>query len=190
MRWANCCLLISSEKTAQGSAMIGGDVFDDVHRQRGFAHRRPGRDDDHLAVLQAVEHVVEFVEPGLQPALAAVFDHLEDFVQDFLHRLHRFADFFLRDVENSLLGLVQHEVRLLVRGIGIAQDIVAGGDQLPQHRLFADDPGVVHPMGGGGDGVENLRDVSRAADFLQKLPLDQFLAQDDRVDRPVLSRTA
>ena len=48
--------------------------------------RRPGRDDDHLAVLQAVHHVVELEEAGLEAALAAVLDHLEDFVQHVLHR--------------------------------------------------------------------------------------------------------
>ena len=140
-----------------GQPVVGGDVLDDVHREGRFAHRRPGRDDDHFAVLQAVEHVVHLEEPGLQPALAAVFDHLENLMQHLLHRLHRAADFFLGDLENSFLGLVQHHVGLLVRGIGVAQDFVAGGDQLPQHRLFANDPGIVHAMRGRGNRVEDLR---------------------------------
>ena len=93
--------------------------------------------------------------------------------------------FFSRDLENPLLGLVEDDFRLLVGSIGIAEDVVAGGDQLPKHRLFAHDPRVVHSVGSRRDGVEDLRDIRCAPDFLQKLPLAQFLEQNDRVDRPV-----
>ena len=91
---------ISSEKTAQGKSGIGGDVLDDVHGEGGFAHAGPGGDDDHFAVLQAVEHVVELEEAGFDAALAAVFDHFEDFVQHIFHRDELAADFFLGDFED------------------------------------------------------------------------------------------
>ena len=96
------------------------------------------------------------------------------------------ADFFLGDLEDLLLGVVQHEIRLLVRGVGVAQDVIAGGDELPEHRLFADDAGVVGAMGGRGNFVQNRGHVGGAADFFVEAALDQFLAHDDGVDRAVL----
>ena len=122
-----------------GQAGVGGDVLDDVHGEGGFAHGGAGGDDDHLAVLQAVEHVVEFEEAGLQAAAVLVLDGLEDLVQHGLHRRHGLADFFLGDVEDAFFGVVEHDVGLLVRGVGVAENFVAGGDELPEHDLFADD---------------------------------------------------
>ena len=42
------------------------DVADDVQREGRFADRRPGREDDQLAVLQAGRQLVEVDEAGRQ----------------------------------------------------------------------------------------------------------------------------
>ena len=41
------------------------DLFGDVQGQRGFAHGRTSRQDQHFARLHALGHVIEFVEPCL-----------------------------------------------------------------------------------------------------------------------------
>ena len=63
-RCTSCWLLISREKTAIGFLQIDRDVLGDVHRQRGLAHGRPRRDDDHFRAVQAVGHLVEIGEAG------------------------------------------------------------------------------------------------------------------------------
>jgi hypothetical protein len=158
MRWASCCLLISSEKTAHGS-IVGGDVLDDVHRERGLSHARPRRDDDHLAVLQAVEHVVELEEAGLEPRWPRFSIISKTSCSDVSMRHHRPPTFFWAMSKIFLLRLVEHQVGLLVRGVGVAEDVVAGGDELAQQRLLADDAGVVRAVRGDGTDVEDLREV-------------------------------
>ena len=138
-----------------GKSLVGGDVLDEVHGEGGFAHGRAGGDDDHFAALQAIEHVVELVEAALQAVLAAVFDHLENFVQDLFHGLDGVTDFLVRDFEDFLFGTIEELVGLLVGGVGLAEDVVAGGDELAKQGLFANDLGVVGTVGGGGDAVED-----------------------------------
>ena len=57
--------------------MVCRDRLDDVHRERSLTHRWTSGDNNKLAVLQTVEHVVDFVEIGLQPAAAALFGGAE-----------------------------------------------------------------------------------------------------------------
>ena len=146
MRWASCCLLISSEKTAAGRRLsaemcsimfIAMAVFPIDGRAATMIISpfcRP------LSMSSSSKN------PVSSPRWPAVLDHLEDLVQDVLHRRHGAADLFLGDLEDPLFGLVQDDVRLLVRGVGIAQDFVAGRDQLPQHPLLPDDPRVVRSV--------------------------------------------
>ena len=40
--------------------LIDGDMFADIHRQRGFAHGRSGGQNDQFAVVQTTSHLIEF----------------------------------------------------------------------------------------------------------------------------------
>ena len=64
IRIASCDAPISIENTATGSFRFERDVLADVERERGLAHRRPARDDDEVARLQARRHPVEVGEAG------------------------------------------------------------------------------------------------------------------------------
>jgi hypothetical protein len=169
-----------------GEVVVGGDGLDHVHSEGGFAHGGSGGDDDHFAVLEAVEHVVEVEEAGFEAALAAVFDHFEDFMEDAFEGDDGAADFFLGDFEDAFFGLIDDEVGLFVWGVGVAEDVVGGGDELAEEEFFTDDAGVVDGVGGGGDGVEDLGEVGDAADFVEELAFGEFLAEDDGVDGSVL----
>src|SRR5204862_4004921 len=46
--------------------------------------------------------------------------------------------------------------------------------------------GVMCAVSGGGDGVEDLREVGQAADFLEQLALGEFFAKDHAVDGTIL----
>ena len=75
----------------------------------------------------------------------------------------------------------------LVRGVGVAQDVVAGGDELPQQRLFADDAGVMRAVGGmRAPRRKSRRDIAMPPISSSSLPLDQLLAHDHRIDGAVL----
>src|SRR5258708_3656305 len=83
-------------------------------RKRGVAHRRTRGDDHHFPVLEAVEHVVELEVAGHDPATALVLDHLVDFGREVADFGDLAAHLLLGDLEDALLGLVEHHVRLLV----------------------------------------------------------------------------
>ena len=56
------------------------------------------------------------------------------------------ADFLLGDVEDAFFGAIENEIGLLVRSICFAEHVVAGGDELPQQSLLANDLRVVRPV--------------------------------------------
>ena len=62
MRKISDAALISRLNTPTGSFRFQRHVLGDVHRQRGFAHGRPRRHDDHFAAMQAVRHLVQVRE--------------------------------------------------------------------------------------------------------------------------------
>ena len=64
MRSASCEAPISIENTSHRQAFVHRHVLGDVERERGLAHRRPRRQHDQVALLQAGGHAVEVVEAG------------------------------------------------------------------------------------------------------------------------------
>jgi GAF domain-containing protein len=59
---------------------------------------------------------------------------------------------------------LEHELGLLVGGVGVAEDVIAGGDELAEQRLLADDAGVVQ--------VDDLMNAP-----LEEYPLGRELAR-------------
>jgi hypothetical protein len=49
-----------------GLAQIDADVLDDVHHERGLAHRRAGGDDEHFPGFEAAAHAVQHSKPVLR----------------------------------------------------------------------------------------------------------------------------
>ena len=92
-------------------------VLGDVHGQRGFAHRRPRRDDDHFALMQAGGHFVEIGKAGGnagQHALVGVIflDFGDGVVDQFLDRRAGAGDPLLADAQNVALHFVQQRIHL------------------------------------------------------------------------------
>ena len=83
MRSTSASALISRLNTADRQLLLQHDVLHDVHRQRRLAHRRPRRDHDHFAAVQAVRHAVQIREAGRQPGQAALL------LEEFFNRLDR-----------------------------------------------------------------------------------------------------
>ena len=96
-------------------AFVDGDVLGDVERERGLAHRRPRREHDQVARLQAGGHAVQVEEAGAHAGdfLGAVLVQLVDAVDQLHHQLvHALealarARAFLADAEDLALGLVE-----------------------------------------------------------------------------------
>ena len=163
------------------------DVLGDVQHEAGLAHRRPRRDDHHVARLQAGRHLVQLGEPGRHARdQAAVLLQLAERVEAPLHQVgdrdEAGADALVGDLEDALLGAVEDLVGVLGAGVGFLQDVVRAGDQRAQRRLLLDDRRVVLDVGRARHAVDEARDVGDAADVLElRRPRQRFL-QRDQVD--------
>ncbi len=154
--------------------------------RKAFSHRRSRGHNHHLPVLQTVEHVVQVEEAGGQAALASGFDGLEHFQQDRFERHNVAADLFLGDLEDALFSAIDDQFSLFMRAINVAEDFVAGGDQLAEKGLLPNRLSVRRPVGGGGDDIEDLGEVRHAPHFFQKLALGQLVLNNHRINGPVL----
>ena len=135
----------------------GGDRG--VERQR-LAHARSGRDDDHLAGLQAVGQLVEVADAGGHAAADAAaggdgVQLVHRRLQDVLEARVVLAHALLGDVVDLLLRAVDDVVDVaLAAGRAVAEldDAGAGLDEPAQHGLLGDDRRVVAGVGRGGRG--------------------------------------
>ena len=111
--------------------------------------RRPRRDDDHFAAVQAVRHLVQ-VRQSPWPGRSASPLRLKKFsivpmalltsslVVSTLALHARFVD-----AQNVALHLVQQRVHLALVIINPPDDVRAGLDHFPQQEFFADDVEVI-----------------------------------------------
>ncbi len=125
-------------------------VFGDIHREAGFSHGRPARNDHQVGALQPRRLVVEQVETGGNAGdrfLVAIhlldsFHRAPEQVVDRLETL-AVAGTLLGDLEHLALGLVEQFLARSTIGIICAGgDFVADLDQAAQHRVFAHDVGI------------------------------------------------
>ncbi len=160
----------------------------DVQHEAGLSHRRPGRDDDQVAPLEAARHLVEIDEAGRHAGdEPLVLEQLLDFweaVGDQVAHGHE-AGFqpVVRHGEDQALRFVENQLRFLVGLVRVAEDLVRRVDQVPQRRLLFDDLRVVLDVGRARHAVHERRDVGRAADVLELSAARQLLFQRDEVDR-------
>ena len=140
-----------------GFLQIQRDMFDDIHRQRGFAHRGPRGDHDQLARLQARCHAIKIdVTRGKADHVVLVFaavehvDTLDSFGQqriDFDKALTG-LDAGFSDLKHLGLGLVDQVLGFaplrIKRGIS---DFAACLRQLAHDGAFAHDLGVAADIG-------------------------------------------
>ena len=57
----------------------------------------------------------------------------------------------LADVEDSLFSLIEEQVDVLLLAVGAGHDPGPGANELADHRLVADQPGVMFDVGRRGD---------------------------------------
>ena len=151
---------------------------------------RPGRDDDHLARVQAVGHLVEFGEPGRHPARQTAVG--SDGV-DLIHR--RLQQVFQRDevLGEPTIGDLVHfglravdnlgDVGALGTRVAVLHHPSAGFHQPAQQRLLRDDLRVVAGVGGGRHRGDQGVHVRRPADPAQQPAAVQLGGHRHRVGR-------
>ena len=174
-------------------------IFDDVHRQRGFAHGGPASDHDQIAALQAGRFLVE-----IRPARGNAGDGVVALEQD-INPLDRARQQVLDagealpnagpplgDREHPLLGIVQQLPGIAAPGIvGAVGDFGAGADQLAANRPLADDVGIGADVGGAGRIPRQHAQIDKTPGFLQLVVVFQPLRQRQQIERlAVFGQTA
>ena len=163
-----------------------------VERLR-LAHRRPRRQHDQVARLQAGGHAVEVVEARahagdfLGAVLVQLVDAVDQLHDQLVHALEALprARALLADLEDLALGLVEdlrHRPALRIEGRG--GDLVAGGDQLAQDGALAHDLGVAAQVGRAGHALRQRVEVHQPAAVLGLAEVLQVLEDGDDVGRP------
>ena len=93
----------------------------------------------------------------------------------------------LRHLENVGLGLVQKRLHVLHRGQAGLGDVLAAGQQAPQHRLVVDQLGIIGGVGRGAHVFAEGRQKNRAPHVLQAAPLFQEGGHRHQVNRFTLA---
>ena len=88
----------------------------------------------------------------------------------------------LGDLEDPMLGVVEHVHRRGAPFVRLLEDGVRRVDQPAQHGFVADDPGVVLDVRRGRHDVDEGADVLHAARAIQVAAAHQLVAQRHRVD--------
>ena len=119
-------------------------MLDDVHHQRGLAHRGSGGDDEHLPGLEALAHAVEIgVAGGDALGFHLACEHFlklgpdfGDLGADVEARLGLGA---LPDAQHLLFDLVEQHAGVLRVFVGLCDGLGAGADDRSQDVLLLDD---------------------------------------------------
>ena len=152
-----------------GEVVLDGGGAGEVQREGGLTDGGARGDDDHLAGVQAVGQFVEFVEAGgdarhALPAVAGRLDLVHGGFHDVLEDNVVLGGAALGHGVDLGLGLVDQVLHLAVLAVAELDDLGAGVDQAAQDGAFGHDFGVVAGVGGGGNGLDQLVEVGRAAD--------------------------
>ena len=171
---------------ADGIACSGG-VERQVQSERGLTHSRAGADDDELALAEAHEHTVERREArgharGLTTGLAHFLGLVIGLDHKLGQRLVARLDLARRDLEQLALGQLHDFLGVGGGVIGQRVDLVGGADQLAQHRVAANDGGVVLPVHERQGLAHQLQNVRLAAHGIELVDAAQVIDQRDRVD--------
>ncbi len=197
---------ISSEKTTVGMLFLiaaerakslqrenhGRHVVPDrgrareVKRERALADGGAGRDDHHLARVQAVGQGVQVGEAGGDAADAAAvgadrLDLLEGLRHDLRQRVVVLGDPPVGDRVHLGLGAVDEFVGVAVPGVAELDDPRARLHEPPQDRAFPDDPRVVAGVRRGGHRRDQRVQVRGPADAGQLAAPGELVGDRDRV---------
>ncbi len=163
----------------------------EVQRQRGLTHGGAGRDDDHLAGVQAVRQRVEVREARRDTGhLAAARTDGLDLVERAFHDVAEgevvLTGALLGDRVDLGLGGVDDLVDVPVGRVSHLRDLRTGLDEPPEDRALVDDLRVERGVGGGRDGLHQGVQIRRSADLGDLPALDQLGGDRDRVGRLAL----
>ena len=158
-----------------------------VQTQRGFSHRWPGGDNDQISTLEARREAVEIGEATRHAGDGArarlqLLDPLHRRPDELLDANELFGTAKLRHLEHPVLGVVEHLARRAVAFVDVLDDAGRGLHETAQHRLVADDFGVVVDVRGCRDDVDQRRDVFHAAGSVEIAAPAQLVAQRDGID--------
>ena len=163
-------------------AQIDADVLDDVHHERGLAHRWTGGDDEHFTRFQAAAHAVEFLESGGDP-LRALFpgEQRLELLQHLLDGLFDRGSLVglrtLADGQDLRLHRVQQRGHLIRRVVGLGDRLVGILDDRTQDELVLHVLQVMAEMPGTRRVGVKIRQRRRPADPIQQSAVEQALHQ-------------
>ena len=171
---------------ADGIARSGG-VECQVQGERRLTHGGAGTDDDKLALAEAHEHAVERRETrGHARGLATCLAHFLGLVIGLDHKLGQRLvarlDLTRRDLEQLALGQLHDFLGVGGGVIGQRVDLVGGADQLAQHRVAANDGGMVLPVDERQGLTHQLQNIRLAAHGIELVDAAQVIDQRDGVD--------
>ena len=175
---------------ADGLVGLDADVLRDVEDEAGLPHRRARRDEHQVGRLQPGGHLVEIDEAGGHAGdeplvLLQLLDRRKAALDQIAQRHETLADAVLGDLEDRLFRPVQDHVRVFLGAVGLGEDAVGRVDQVPERRLFLDDPRVVLDVGAPRHAVGQRGDVGGTADLFELARPAQFLAQRHEINRLV-----
>ena len=175
------------EHRAVAVAFLHHRVFGHVHHQRRLAHGRARRDDHEVGGLEAGGPPVQVVEAGCDAGdgVAALqrVELVRDDVGEYPDALRRTVlDLALADVEDGLLGLVEHVgTAAPLRREGGVRDLVGGADEPSQRGAVAHDFGIGADVRRARRARHELSQVAVAAGILQERLVGQRFGQRERV---------
>ena len=170
-----------------GLAGGDGDVFDNVHHERGLTHRRTGCDDEHIGCLESVGHLIEVRIAGGEAGDAAVageelLEILHDLDDGFFH-----ADFDVgfgsfANLEDLLLNFIEEVDDVLGVIVCGGDRLGAGLDDVAENKLLFNDRKVgIEVCSSGSVGV-NFGEGRWSADGVEEIAVDQVLGQREKLD--------
>ena len=167
-------------------ARAQGDVFGDVERQGGLAHRGPRRQDDQVAGLHAQQFPVDVHEARGNPRDALLLgDEPLDLDGLLLDQLLPGAF----DADLALAQAEERRFRFAEEGFGFGFALVAifghhpgGVDDAPQEVVFVDALEVVLGVGGGRRAGDQAGEFVLAAHGFEAVRLAQPFGHGDEID--------
>ena len=165
-------------KDPDGDASEHGGISGDAKRQRGFAHARPGRNDDQVGRLKARR---QFVQIGVMarhpgdhlPVFLKFFDGLDALLDNVFDLRIAGADAAFGDRKDGRLGLIQDLFDALAAAVAERGDFIGRLDQVPQKGLLVDDFGIGGHIGCRGNHFRKRSQVSGSAHLVELVFLGQ-----------------
>ena len=160
----------------------------DVQSERGFADRRPRRQNDQIGFLQAAKQRIEIRVTGRQAAQFTFFamqfvNALEGVLKHGINRNKRFFHELLRDIHEFALGLVKQIFHILVFAKAQGGDLAGCLNHPAERGLFLGRLGVVRHMRRSRHDVRQLEQIAPSPDLLQIAHFRKAVGEREDVNR-------